>query len=278
MSRAINVRGSDAEVFETSNVGSWPLSTRMHVPDGRVFRYAKNGSVALTVGKLVASPARELRHANLSVAATRAAGDNFLTATISDVLVGTDDYKDGLVYVNDGSKQGHVYRISRNTQTPVSGTIEVFLQVNLQTPLGTSDQVTLIKNVYNGVALSKALLTQRVVGVPPIDVAASRYFWAQTFGPMAILQDGTLYEFRDVMPSVFVHGAISNATVPIAANANDEIQAAENISVIVNDAENNERLAEIPVLKGLQATNIVGYSLDPRSDTEYSLVQLTIID
>ena len=95
---------------------------------------------------------------------------------------------------------------------------------------------------------------------------------------MAVLQDGTLFEFRDVAPSTAVHGAVSHATVPIAASANDEIQATENISIVISDAENNERLADIPVLRGLPATSVVGFSLDPRADTEYSLTQLTIID
>ena len=278
MGRAINVRGSDTEVFVTSDVRAWPLSTRMHVPDGRVFRYAKAGSVDLGVGKLVSSAAREPQHANLSVQATRVIGDGIITATLTDVAVALNEYESGLVYVNDGSKQGHVYRLGNHEAGLVDGTLTVNLHTRLITPLGTSDQVTLIKNVYNGVAVSQALRTERAVGVPPKDVTAGLYFWAQTFGPVAILQDGTLFEFRDVSPSTAVHGAVSHTTVPVAAAANDEIQPTDSISVLITDVENNERLADVPVLKGLPATSVVGFSLDPRADTEYSLIQLTIID
>ena len=278
MGRAINVRGSDTEVFVTSDIAMWPLSTRMHVPDGRVFRKAKAGSVALSVGKLVSSAAREPQHANLSVQATRAAEDGFLTVTLSDVAVTLNEYENGLVYVNDGTQQGHVYRIVSHAAAAAGAILSIGLHTRLITALGTSDQVTLMKNTYDGVAVSQALRTERAAGVPPQDITANFFFWAQTFGPVPVLQDGTLYEFRDVMPSTTVHGAVSNATVPIAASANDEIQATENISIVITDVENNERLADIPVLKGLPATSVVGYSLDPRADTEYSLVQLTISD
>jgi len=257
----------------------WPLSTRMHVPDGRVFRYAKAGSVALSVGKLVSSAAREPQHANLSVdAAGGAIGDNLITFTLSDVAVALGEYNDGLIYVNDGSKQGHVYRINTHVAAAAGVTLSVGLHTRLITALGTLDQVTLIKNTYNGVAVSQALKAERAVGVPPKDITANLFFWAQTYGPVAILQDGTLFEARDVSPSKTVHGAVTHATVPISAAANDEIQPTDSISVLFADAENNERLADIPVLRGLPATSVVGFSLDPRADTEYSLCQLTIID
>ncbi len=278
MGRAINVRGSDTEVFDTSDVNSWPLGTRMHVPDGRVFRMAKVGSLDITVGKLVASAAREPQHANLSVEAVRAIGDNLITVTLVDVAVSLGEYNDGLIYVNDGSKQGHFYRITNHLAAAASAVLTLNLHTRLITPMGTSDQVTLIKNVYNGVSVSQALRTERAVGVPPRDVSANQFFWAQTFGPVAILQDGTLFEFRDVSPSKTVHGAVSHTTVPVAAAANDELQATDSIPVLILDAEDNERLADVPILKGLPSTSVVGYSLDPRSDQEYSLVQLTIID
>jgi hypothetical protein len=198
--------------------------------------------------------------------------------TLSDAAVALNEYEDGLVYVNDGTQQGHVYRIVSHAAAAAGTTLTIGLHTRLITALGMSDQVTLMKNTYDGVAVSQALRTERAVGVPPLAVTANYFFWAQTFGPVPVLQDGTLYEFRDVMPSTTVHGAVANATVPIAASANDEIQAAENISIVITDAENNERLADIPVLKGLPATSVVGYSLDPRADTEYSLVQLTIIN
>ena len=278
MGRAINVRGSDTEVFVTSDVSSWPLSTRMHVPDGRVFRYAKAGSVDLSVGKLVSSPAREPRHANLSVQANRAIGDRFITVTLTDVGVSANEYEDGLVYVNDGSRQGHVYRLGSHKIAPIGTTLTINLQTSLITIMRPADQVTLIKNSYNGVAVSQALRAERAVGVPSRDVTTDLFFWAQTFGPVAVLQDGTLFEFKDVSPSKAVHGAVSHTTIPLAAAANDEIQPTDSTQVLITDVEGNERLADIPVLKGLPATNVVGFSLDPRADTEYSLVQLTIID
>ena len=227
----------------------------------------------------MASSAREAQHANLSIAAEiRDSGQLSFTATLTDVETTLDQYKDGIVYVNDGTQQGHIYRIASNDAAVAGGTVTIKLHSRTQTTLATSDQVTLIKNSFGGVAITQASLTQRAVGVPPITVPANEFFWAQTFGSVALLQDGTLYEARDVALSRVVHGAISHATVPIAASANDDIQATDNISVVILDAEDNERLADVPVLKGLPATSVVGFSLDPRADTEYSLVQLTIID
>ena len=68
-------------IMDVSSDKKEMLGTRRVTPDGRVFRYALNGTGALAAGKIGQSPAYVSAHAECSVAAA-AIGDRVVTVTL----------------------------------------------------------------------------------------------------------------------------------------------------------------------------------------------------
>ncbi len=264
-SRQLNIRLSENQIYDTGVDQAWTLGTRAYAPDGRVFRYALNSAVALTTGKCVRRPEKTLGHGNLTVAAAAALGATTFTVTLTFASTAFDEYKDGLVYVNDVTGQGNLYGVVGNSLTNQEGTLTVNINVPLKIALTTSSQVSLIKNRYNGVRVTELTPNERVLGVNPVAVVANGYFWAQVAGPATALQDGEWDENKDLVPSTNLRGAA------MSASAVNQIAEAR-----VGDASYADRLVEGNVIPTTAVTNTIGYALDPRADTEFGLVQLSL--
>ena len=86
-----------------------PLSTRMVLPDGRVYYYGQADG-AITSGKVCQSAVGIANHDMDLAVNTASAGDKSLTVTVGGTAVTEEEYKDGYVYVNDGTGEGHVTR------------------------------------------------------------------------------------------------------------------------------------------------------------------------
>lgn len=265
MSRQLNIRLSENQVYDIGAGQSWPLGTRAYAPDGRVFRYALNSAVALTIGKLVRRPEKTLGHGNLTVAAAAALGATEFTVTLTLAETAFDEYKDGLVYVNDVTGQGNLYGVVGNSLTNKEGTLTININVPLKIALTTSSQVSLIKNRYNGVRVTELTPNERTLGSCVVAVPASNYFWAQVAGPAVILQDSEWDENKDLVPSTNLRGAA------MSASAVNQVAEAR-----VGDVSYIDRLVEGNVVPSTAVTNTIGYALDPRADTEFGLVQLSL--
>lgn len=255
---------AEKEIFNPVPGASLPLGARGYSPGGRVFRMAKASGVALTVGKLVRKPENEAGLQDLVVAAAVAIGGTSFTLTMNGPGMELDDYKDGVAYFNDGPNQGHSYVIVGSSKTAMTGTLTVTINAGLEVALTTSSKATLIKNRYDGVRITEPAPVERVLGVAPVAVTASYYFWLQTGGPAVVLQDGELYENRDVIPSSRIRGAAQTAG---AANVAE---------TVVMDALGNERLIEVAAVPGTVPSNVFGYAMDPRANTDYALVQMEL--
>lgn len=279
MTRPINIRGIEAESLVTTTGPSNAFDTRLLINNGRVFRYARAGNATLARGTLVRVADRKDGHANLSVAAlTESINVVSFTATLTHQSMTLDEYKDGLVYVNDVDGQGQVFTVEKNTLTRVAGTVTVVIGTPLNERLTTNSQVTFIKNRYDGVKVTESVATQQAIGVVPVAVTANSYFWLQTYGPAAILQNGSLYENCSVQPSEDIDGAVESAKIPLATGNELSDMAFGTMDVVLPDIDGNERKVKVAVVNGISVNNSIGYSIDPRADTEYSLVYLTIIN
>ena len=263
-SRQVNFRMTEREIYDPSSGSSLPLGARGFAPGGRVFRMAKASTVALEVGELVRKPENIERYSNMSVAAAVAINLTTFTLTMRGPTVTLDEFKDGTVYFNDGPNQGHSYVIVGSSQTNADGTLSIDINTGLTIAITTSSQATIIKNRYDGVRVTERVPFERALGVVPVAVPASNFFWLQVGGPVPVLQDGELYEGRDIIPSPRIRGAIQAAGAATTAES------------VIMDGLSNERLIEVPIPAGAVPTNVFGYVLDPRADTEYALVQLEL--
>ena len=263
--RQVNIKIGESEIYDPHpRRGNPPVGARGYSPAGRIFRYSQASATALTVGQLCRKPANDNQHADMAVATACSAGVRTFTATMLGPAVALDDYKDGLVYVNDGSDQGHIYAIVGNSATLGGGTLTLDINTKTITALTTSSYVTIIKNRYDGVRVTEPSPVERTLGAAPVAVTASYYFWLQTGGPACLIQDGELYENRDVVPSVTVRGATMAAGAAITG---------ENV---VFDRAGVQRLVEVDLPEGAVPSNAFGYALDPRVDTDHALVQMEL--
>lgn len=176
-----------------------PYGTRGYLPDGRAFRYSFSDG-ALESG-LVCQAAAQPHGGELDMdvpisSAANAIGDKDvsvdLTTGISTVLA-VDEYQDGMLYVNDGPGEGHVYRISsHSSQTSDFTTAMLFRlkedDVIRSTALTTVSLIGLIKNQYlDVVAIDNPTVTfTNVIGATCAKVADNENFWLQTWGPAAL--------------------------------------------------------------------------------------------
>lgn len=275
--RQINYRGAEAEVNDTSSTEARPLGTRMYTPGGRVFRRTKAGATALTIGTLVRRPEREEFHCDLAVAAAVAIDALVVTATLTGAATVADEYEGGILYVNDGAGQGYSYNVVGNTAAAKAGTVSVDINDGPIVALTTSSKVTLIKSKYNGVLTSEFGVNEQPIGLVPCAVTAGYHFWMQTAGPAVALQEGALYENCSVGPSAKTKGAVSAATVAIAAPDLLDSSLAQGTSrAVCMDVEGNDRLVDVRTVAVLAASNIVGFCLDPRVDTDFALIEMTL--
>jgi len=173
-------------------------------PDGRVFRYAKNGAVALVAGLPVTPCAYgELACINTSAGMQLVAGTTWATTqnvvriggSYYDAGITANQFKDGYLLVGSTwnvaapmrlrikSHTVQAYNTSAQTSEKAVFTLEdgVYPTTCVNTSMGFGLQY----NEYYGtlVHVNEATPKLPIIGVPCTAVAASYYYWAQTWGP-----------------------------------------------------------------------------------------------
>ena len=179
------------------------LGTRAVTPDGRVFYYAKNSSAAITpAGKICDGIAAVAAHDMDCAAAAASAGATSFTSGTS-LTVTKDQYADGYVIFNDGPAQGEVYRIKSNTAVSGATGLEITIDEpdGLRTALTTSSLFGLVYPPYKDVKIidGDGTMTTGPLGVNPIPVTASYYFWLQTAGVSSVLSGAAVAVVGDAV-------------------------------------------------------------------------------
>lgn len=167
-------------IYAESSTQEFALGTKLELADGRIFRYALNGAVALAAGYMCDAKGPVAHHTNIATGAIAAAGQNVVTisTTLSTTMV-ADEYAEGWFLVNDATGEGQMYQIESNS-AGTTGTVT--LKDNLVTALATTSEFTLVRNPYNAVVVSPTTQAAMPVGVPLIAVTASYYCWLQVHG------------------------------------------------------------------------------------------------
>lgn len=285
MSKQLNVRGEAAQALETWSTKTWPVGTRMHVPDGRVFRLAQATATAIAVGRAVQANQPDMRVRNKGVAVRTDPNPSVVTLTgvntpSDQSAVQANDYAEGLLYVISGGGAGYVYRIESNTKADsLTNTLKVIIEAGSVTGLAqTTTRITLLKNRFRDVALSDAPPSAAVIGVSSVAVAASAYFWLQTHGAAAVLQEGELAVNLPVAASKTTSGAVRLATVTVPNTFSGIRNDTGGLAVVptIQPADARaERLAPVSGV-GVVPDLPLGYVLDPGYDGAHALVHLSI--
>lgn len=232
------------EVRTPTSTQRAPLGTRGMTPDGRIFRYAQAGATALVKGLLVQAEVAATQWQNATFGAWSTAfltelgttyvptGTTYLhlTATGDSNMTLTKDYfKEGWVWVSGtATNGGQMMKIATNNVASSGSTGygatggQLYVQFEagyaLSQPIDTAAEISMTKSLYKSVVVAvNTSPTAPIVGVPTTNVAASYYFWLQTWGICAIKMDATVLSTSRltntyVVNSSSVDGALTPAT------------------------------------------------------------------
>ncbi len=191
MSFPVTVGLNEGDQLVTStNANLRALGTKGVTPDGRVFRWALNGSVALEAGKLIqGSPPNASVDAGLAIVNATTTGVSSLTVTAAasgGADVTANQYQDGYLTVDTSPGQA-MYQIASNTSGSSTSSNIV---VNFKNEAKIRDAMTsgtttvgLYESPYrNTIIVPAADPSGPVIGVSPTPVSSAVYFWVQTSG------------------------------------------------------------------------------------------------
>ena len=177
-----------AEKTETASA-EHALGTKMVLPDGRTFYYAKNSSAAISSGGMIVDgiAAVAAHDMDLTLILAHSVGDNTISLEVPTTDLTKDQYKDGYLIFNDYGGEGEVYRIVSHPAHDASADNTVIITIEdegIQTALTTNSEAQLIYNPYTDVKLidGDGTMTTGPLGVTTIPLTASYYCWLQTSG------------------------------------------------------------------------------------------------
>lgn len=178
-------------IYETSATQNYVLGTRLNLPDGRSFRYAKAGATQLepalmAQSEATASEAKEIAQTGY----TTSIGDTTITAllTTSNGLV-DDELRDGTLLVNKGTGLGYAYPIDGNTWVTGDTVMSIDLKEAIVVATAATSEFTFTKNQFADLIVAPTTLTGLCVGVPIVQIPAGYYGWVQTKGTCPIIVD-----------------------------------------------------------------------------------------
>lgn len=195
---------------DISSTKLMPLGTVAETDDGRRFRYALNGAVALAPGKVTVAAAVVANHINRTVSTSNTVGSTQVGVNVGATAVTANQYADGYLVMNDAAGEGINYKIENHT-THASGSAAI--TVNLSDPVkvaltASTSEASLIANPWSAIIIAPGAIAHRPVGVPNVDVTASYYCWVQTRGDCAVLSDGVVTKGAQAILSDAVNGAV----------------------------------------------------------------------
>ena len=195
-------------VFETNSDQQYLLGTKLVYSDGRAYRYARAGAVALTKNLMCqkgiddADYNAEDQTGNFPIA-----GDLTIVVEVATGLAlieGENELAGGTVTVNAGTDAGSIYNITGSKFGSTDTNIALTIDSPIRTTWLTDSNITIVPNLWMNVLVHATSTSGIAVGVPNVDVPIDNYGWLQTEGPCGIVCDAT--------ETIGVGGLVGNST------------------------------------------------------------------
>ncbi len=215
------VYGHEEEIFNSYTREGPMVGTKMMVEDGRLFRFAENGSAALVIGNLNQG---EVPHATNFLdedLATLAAGVTVLTGVDS---TGANMAISALVngYVRSDTAVLPLMRIKDNTLITAggnSGTITLYNPI--PTAIVAARTISYFKNPWRDVIIHDSPNTAVLTGVCKLALAVNAFGWLQTAGPASVYYKSDTTAVAGVGDPVGASTAIDGSVSGIAIDSED---------------------------------------------------------
>ena len=218
----MKLQGFAQDLYSSSATKKEKLGTLRITSDGRKFRYAYNGAVALTTGISTSMIGVAAYHINRAIVIPAAIGDKEVSVTLGATACAANSYEDGYFQVNDGTGEGQSYQIIGNTYAASAGTTVVTLADPIRIALTTSSEVSLVYNPWYGTVI-QATEETGPAGVTVCAVPINHYYWSQTGGMACVLSTSTA-----AVASLLEHGLTNGSTA--LANGFDKAFLGQTIS------------------------------------------------
>lgn len=194
------------------------LGCRRYDQYGTEYRLARAGATALAAGKNTSATEGTANHMNMSLASAAAIGATRVQVTLGATAATANQYEDGFMVVNDGTGEGHMYRIKSNPAADASATLWVELVDPIRVALVTAgtSEVSLFPNTFGATVIS-ADINSVPTGIPPIAVTATYYYWSVTNGEVPVLTTGT-----DEVGTIAVASTTDGGMAPLLASTDDD--------------------------------------------------------
>ena len=190
ISGGLLAEGTAQGLLEENVAQQYVLGSKKRDRYGRVFRYTKNGAVALVKGFMTQGPAvvanyTEEVQTGHGIAVGLSAGNILITTGATPAA---NLFKDGWLVVNKGAGIGQVRRIL--TSGSHATIIAVTFEGALEEAIAVTSECSLIQSPYKDVIVMPVTTPTNIpTGVPLIAVTAAYYFWSQVAGPAPVIVD-----------------------------------------------------------------------------------------
>jgi hypothetical protein len=195
------------------------------VAEDRVFRYVRNGAVALVVGNCLQSAAQNTGHAQLTCRATAIGGFQVLFTT-GATLLAENDYADGYAVIDTTPGLGYAYHIKSHAAIAATtdGAMNLVDGESIQVALTSASRVTLIANpCKNVIQHPVTTATSSALGGCIYPLAINEFGWVQTGGLGVGLIAGTPAVGQPVTSVGAVAGALTVHTAELNAVATMQV-------------------------------------------------------
>jgi len=167
-------------VYDSSSVKMTELGSRKVVGD-RVFRYAQAAGTIAAANLVQGKPETLLL---VTGGTANPAGGKVFTWYAATAMV-KNTYEDGILVCGSGTAAnlGYTYKVKSHNAITATTNGDLVLYDPLKRAVNVTDTWTLQQNLYKGVVECTTGASTVVVGIAPIAVVSSDYFWLQTWGP-----------------------------------------------------------------------------------------------
>ncbi len=186
--------GGPAEGLWTPSVDQkHRLGDRYEDAQGRVWRYVKNGGVALAAGLMTAAEAIDAQALNITQTGyTTSIGDKNIRALLTTGNALSDgELQDGWLSVVSSTGLAYVYAIANNTWLSSDTIMYIELYDEIRVATAATSVFSFCKSQYRDVVVNPTTSTACATGVATYVIPISYYGWVQTRGPCGMIRDTT---------------------------------------------------------------------------------------
>lgn len=180
--------------YELSSTQQYEPGTLLVYGDGRKFRYAKDSGTGSSKGLMQAGASQEAKiiaETQATSGTSVAIGDREIVVDITTASsLPENDLAQGWLVVNTSTGAGDRYKILANKVQSTDTKMTVLLETPVLTAWAAGTVIDMVRNPwYKTLVFPTSSHGNMAAGVPALAVTASYWYWAQTGGMAAVLQD-----------------------------------------------------------------------------------------